>query len=53
MTNSEFMKILNDDSLELTVEELENIIEEEQQKDARLPVYGYRQFQIDQRSVWT
>lgn len=26
MTNSEFMKILNDDSLELTVEELENII---------------------------
>ncbi len=29
MTNSEFMKILNDDSLELTVEELENIIEEE------------------------
>lgn len=33
MTNSEFMKILNDDSLELTVEELENIIEEELQKD--------------------
>lgn len=32
MTNSEFMKILNDDSLELTVEELENIIEEELQK---------------------
>ena len=31
MTNSEFMKILNDDSLELTVEELENIIEEELQ----------------------
>ena len=29
MTNSEFMKILNDDSLGLTVEELENIIEEE------------------------
>lgn len=33
MTNSEFMNILNDDSLELTVEELENIIEEELQKD--------------------
>lgn len=33
MTNSEFIKILNDDSLELTVEELENIIEEELQKD--------------------
>lgn len=33
MTNSEFMKILNDDSLELTAEELENIIEEELQKD--------------------
>lgn len=33
MTNSEFMKILNDNSLELTVEELENIIEEELQKD--------------------
>ena len=32
MTNSEFIKILNDDSLELTVEELENIIEEELQK---------------------
>ena len=27
------MNILNDDSLELTVEELENIIEEELQKD--------------------
>lgn len=33
MTNSEFMKILDDDSLELTAEELENIIEEELQKD--------------------
>ena len=33
MTNSEFMNILNDDSLELTVEELENIIDEELQKD--------------------
>lgn len=33
MTNSEFMNILNDDSLEITVEELENIIEEELQKD--------------------
>ena len=33
MTNSEFMKILNYDSLDLTVEELENIIEEELQKD--------------------
>lgn len=33
MTNSEFMNILNDDSLELTAEELENIIDEELQKD--------------------
>ena len=33
MTNSEFINILNDESLELTVEELENIIEEELQKD--------------------
>lgn len=33
MTNSEFINILNDESLELTVEELENIIDEELQKD--------------------
>lgn len=33
MTNNEFIKILNDNSLELTAEELENIIEEELQKD--------------------
>ena len=33
MTNSEFMNILNDDSLKLTVAELENIIDEELQKD--------------------
>ena len=28
MTKKQLLKILNDDSLELTVEELENIIEE-------------------------
>ena len=33
MTKKQLLKILNDDSLELTVEELENIIEEELQKD--------------------
>lgn len=33
MTNSEFINILNDESLELTIEELENIIDEELQKD--------------------
>lgn len=33
MTNSEFINIFNDESLELTVEELENIIDEELQKD--------------------
>ena len=32
MTKKQLLKILNDDSLELTVEELENIIEEELQK---------------------
>lgn len=33
MTKKQLLKILNDDSLELTVEELENIVEEELQKD--------------------
>ena len=33
MTKKQLLKILNDDSLGLTVEELENIIEEELQKD--------------------
>ena len=33
MTKKQLLKILNDDSLELTAEELENIIEEELQKD--------------------
>ena len=33
MTKKQLLKILNDNSLELTVEELENIIEEELQKD--------------------
>ena len=33
MTKKQLLKILNDDSLELTVEELKNIIEEELQKD--------------------
>lgn len=33
MTKKQLLKILNDDSLELTVEELENIIKEELQKD--------------------
>ena len=33
MTKKQLLKILNDDSLELTVKELENIIEEELQKD--------------------
>ena len=33
MTKKQLLRILNDDSLELTVEELENIIEEELQKD--------------------
>lgn len=33
MTKKQLLKILNGDSLELTVEELENIIEEELQKD--------------------
>lgn len=33
MTKKQLLKILNDDSLELTVEELENIIEEELQKN--------------------
>lgn len=32
MTKKQLLKILNDDSLELTVEELENIIEEELQR---------------------
>ncbi len=33
LTNIEFIKILTDDSLKLAVEELENIIEVELQKD--------------------
>lgn len=33
MTKKQLLKILNDDFLGLTVEELENIIEEELQKD--------------------
>ena len=48
MTNSEFIKILNDDSLELTVEELENIIEEELQKDESEPIL-YQQSREQQR----